>query len=121
MQPVTEKAIAVASSMITADLIAKTVIRFAIGAAIIAASWAVPSWAAYWVHLIGVMALMFGVYQLIGHAEGKFTSHVLCWLKHKRERWRTREERNRTRMAQLAYCRKCCCASCDMERWSKEW
>lgn len=111
----------VARSMVTADLLAKTAIQFAIGGAILAASWIVPAWAASYVHLAGVMGLMFAVYQLIGHAYGKFTAHVLSWLKHRRERWRTRDERNRTRMAQLAYCRRCCCGSCEMERWSKEW
>lgn len=111
----------VARSMITADLLAKTAIRLCIGAGVLASSLIVPAWAAYWVHLVGAMFLMFAVYQLIGHAEGKFTSHALCWLKARRERWRTREERNRTRMAQLAYCRRCCCGSCEMERWSKDW
>lgn len=107
----TRKLVGIVRSMVTADLIAKTAIQFAIGAAILASSWIVPAWAAYYVHLAGVMGLMFAVYQLIGHAYGKFTAHVLCWIKASRERWRAQGER----LAHSAQCRRCGCSSCPYD------
>lgn len=106
------KLVVVVRSMVTADLILKTVLRLGLGLGVLAAAAIVPDPLGHWLHVIGAVFLMFALYQAIGHAEGKVMAHAVSWIGARRA---ARQQRNRERMEQLAYCRRCGCGSCPYD------